>query len=132
MKIIATLLLILASCTDCASTQPFQAIVAVSPEMSAQASEDSDSDEGPTLESGVAPMVEVSEFDHDHIKPLIDKLKSLDTTGYPEIIVRINTYGGSIHGGMQLIQAMEGLKTKITCVVDWRAMSMSVSAFPYL
>lgn len=73
---------------------------------------------------GTKPMVEISFFTEAYVTPLIDKLKEFDAQGHEEIIIRINTYGGSVHWGMQLIQAMEQLKAKRTCVVDWRAMSM--------
>ncbi len=72
----------------------------------------------------VTPMVEIKEFDAATAKGLIKKLQELDQKGHKEIIIRINSYGGSIHWGMEMIQAIEALKTPVTCVVDWKAYSM--------
>lgn len=119
-----SLLLFLTSCTQLAGIKPSQADRFVnSMSEQSQAPDDTQGDD-PSLESGVSPMVQVTEFDEEYITPLIEKMESLDKKGYPYIVVRINSYGGSIHWGMELIQAMEGLNTKTICIVDWKAMSM--------
>ncbi len=74
--------------------------------------------------SDVDPMVEVKEFDSGTVKGLIKKLGELDQESHKQIYIKINSYGGSIHWGMELIQYVETLKTPITCVVDWKAYSM--------
>ncbi len=116
MKLLVAILLILTSCTSQLAQMPTSPAATGSQAM-ATAKE-------PGLYSEVPPMVEVVEFREQTIVPLIAKLKELDERGYSNIIVRINSYGGSIHWGMELIQAMEALKATTVCVVDWKAMSM--------
>ena len=69
------------------------------------------------------PLIEIEDFDMT-IKGAIKKLTELDDEGHKQIYVKIDSYGGSIHWGMELVQHLEGLKTPITCVVDWKAYSM--------
>lgn len=68
-------------------------------------------------------MVEIVEFDSDTVAAFLETASRL-AKSVDRLYVRINTYGGSIGGGMDVIQSLEQLPVKITCVVDWRAMSM--------
>ncbi len=127
MKIFTALLLLLVSCANQLAGPAIAGatVKTVNPKAKSNhraVKPDSVKDE-PSVD-GVPPMVEVEEFDAAHIRPLIAKFQDLDSKKYPYIVVRINSYGGSIHWGMQLIQAMEALNAKTVCIVDWRAMSM--------
>lgn len=69
------------------------------------------------------PLIEIEDFDPT-LTGAMKKLTELDNEEHSQIYVKINSYGGSIHWGMELVQHLESLKTPITCVVDWKAYSM--------
>lgn len=75
------------------------------------------------VEDGKARMVELTDFSPDVTVPFWNKVKELDGQ-VPEIWIRINSDGGSIYAGLDLIQQVESLKTPVVCVVDYRAISM--------
>lgn len=69
-------------------------------------------------------MVEVEEFDeptYDALKGLLPQVKD---AGHKEITIRIDSYGGSVHWGMEMMQLLENSGMHIRCVVDTKAMSM--------
>jgi ATP-dependent protease ClpP protease subunit len=70
-----------------------------------------------------SPMLEVTEFRPAHVSAFLAKLKELDGKT-PEIWVRLNTMGGSVFGGQDLIHGLEEAQSTIVCVVDWKAYSM--------
>lgn len=61
------------------------------------------------------------------VEPLIAKMKELDAAGQPEIWLKLNSNGGSVSSGLDLITTIEGLHARTTCVADWRSMSMAFS-----
>lgn len=69
-------------------------------------------------------MIEVEEFDAQSIETSLNTLESLKKAGFKDVWVRIDSYGGSVDEGMQLIQAIEGYGSPVTCVSDTKAMSM--------
>ncbi len=77
----------------------------------------------PNPAAPMPPMFEVTSFDERYIAPLIATVQAYDRQGVPEIIIRINTNGGSVAGDMELIQALEALHAKRICVVEWHAYS---------
>lgn len=80
--------------------------------------------EAEKITDGKARMVELGDFTPEVTGPFLNKVKELDSQGLPEIWVKINSNGGGIYAGLDLIQQMETLKTPVTCVVDFRAISM--------
>ncbi len=77
--------------------------------------------------AGQPPMLELDgTVDSSTVDPIIAKLKELDASGVPEIWLKLNTPGGSVNDGENLISAIEGLHAKTTCVVAWTSMSMGM------
>lgn len=68
-------------------------------------------------------LIELRTFDAASVRGFTEKLKELDG-GAPYIYVRINSNGGSISGGQDVIHALEDMKSSVACVVDWKAYSM--------
>lgn len=90
---------------------------------------------GYALPSGPdVPLIELRSFDRPTVEGFVRKFRELDAqqTGEPkkgetltaEIWVRIHTYGGSVSGGEDVIQALDGAKSRVVCVADFKAMSM--------
>ncbi len=71
-----------------------------------------------------AVMLEIKEFDAPTFMGLSKKLDELDKKNLDKIYLKLYSYGGSIHWGMEIIQRLEAMETPITCVVDWKAYSM--------
>lgn len=69
-------------------------------------------------------MFEIEDFDKLHVQAAIDILDRLKENEFKDVWIRIDSYGGSVHWGMELIQAIEGYGHPITCVADSKAMSM--------
>ena len=77
---------------------------------------------------GPVVMLELDgEVNEDTVGPLIAKMKELDAAGQPEIWLRLNSGGGSVSAGLDLMTEIESLKARTTCVADWRSMSMAFS-----
>lgn len=78
------------------------------------------------------PVIELKAFDKQTVDGFVAKFRELDAaqSGDPaqkvpgEVWVRIHTYGGSVAGGEDIIHALEGAKSYVVCVADFRAMSM--------
>lgn len=74
-----------------------------------------------------AGMIEITDFDDAQLAPVLEKATELVDGGERTLLFRINSFGGSIFAGMDLILAVDGLKKRgvtIQCVVDFKAMSM--------
>lgn len=119
-----SLLLISLFCASCAHAQE---AAPASPAAVSAEPEDVEADLGePVISTEKAsndPLIEIEEFDPT-LTGAMKKLTELDAEGHKQIYVKIDSYGGSIHWGMELVQHLESLKTPITCVVDWKAYSM--------
>jgi len=75
-----------------------------------------------------AVMIELDgEVNADSVAPIIAKLKELDAAGTKEVWFRINSNGGSVMAGQDLIVAIESMRAHTTCVADWHAFSMGFS-----
>lgn len=79
------------------------------------------------------PLIELKSFDKATVEGFVKKFRELDerqTSAKPgeirtaEIWVRIHSHGGSVAGGETIIHILEGAKSQIVCVADFRAMSM--------
>lgn len=81
----------------------------------------------PLETDGSARLIELGDFDDNVTIPFWKKIKQLDDLGLPAIWIKINSDGGSIYAGLELIQRVETLKTKVICVVDFRAVSMGMA-----
>lgn len=123
---------LLALCFSCAGPLGAQALNRV-PEMSPRALEIQKALETVETKSESAPtgpivMLELDgEVNDDTVGPLIEKMKELDAAGQPEIWLKLNSGGGSVSSGLDLITEIESLHAKTTCVADWRTMSMAFS-----
>lgn len=72
-------------------------------------------------------MLDVTDISDEGLAPVLEKATELVDKGADRVLLRINTYGGSIFAGMDFILAMEAFKKQgvtIQCVVDSKAMSM--------
>ncbi len=69
------------------------------------------------------PMVDLTAFDPPNVRGFTEKMKALDGKT-PEIWVRIDTMGGSISGGEDVIHTLEAMKSYVVCVADFKAYSM--------
>lgn len=69
-------------------------------------------------------MVEVEEFDEPTYNALKALLPKVSGAGHKEITIRIDSYGGSVHWGMEMMQLLENSGMHTRCVVDTKAMSM--------
>jgi ATP-dependent protease ClpP protease subunit len=70
-------------------------------------------------------VIEVVDFDEDSLDPILDEVEAAEDLLY----FKLNSFGGSIYGGLDLIQAVEEAKKRgvhVKCVVDQRAMSMAM------
>ena len=77
------------------------------------------------------PLIELQTFDKAAVEGFVNKFRELDAEQTPdeqkkrgEVWVRIHSYGGSVSGGEDIIHALEGAKSLVVCVADFRAMSM--------
>jgi ATP-dependent Clp protease protease subunit len=70
------------------------------------------------------PLLELTSFDDSQVEGLLKKLKELDGKT-KEIWIRINSQGGSVFGGQDLILGLEAAKSTIVCIADWKAYSMA-------
>ena len=70
------------------------------------------------------PVLELKTFDKASVDGFLAKFKELDGKT-EEIWVRIDSLGGSVFGGQELIRGMEIAKSNVVCVVDWKAYSMA-------
>lgn len=71
-----------------------------------------------------AIMIEIEEFDEPTLNALKETLPRIKDAGHEDLMIRIDSYGGSVHWGMQMIQELETSGLKVSCVVDTKAMSM--------
>lgn len=74
-----------------------------------------------------AGMIEITDFGDAELAPVLEKATELVDKGDKTLLFRINSFGGSIFAGMDLILAIEDLKKRgvtVQCVVDFKAMSM--------
>lgn len=71
-----------------------------------------------------SPLVELKAFDRNTVAGFAAKLAELDGKTR-EVWVRIDSPGGSIFGGQDVIHAMEAMRSKVVCVADWKAYSMA-------
>lgn len=69
-------------------------------------------------------MIEIEEFDSPTVDALKELLPELEAAGHQELTIRIDSYGGSVHWGMEMIQLLENSGLYVQCVVDTKAMSM--------
>lgn len=65
------------------------------------------------------------------IDPLIEKLNDLDSISNEDIFLIINSPGGSVSDGMNLIRAMKSARSKIVCAIDTKAYSMAAIIATY-
>lgn len=77
------------------------------------------------------PVIELTAFDPATVTGFVTKFRELDaaqsgdaTKAPGEVWVRIHTYGGSVTGGEDVIHALEGARSNVVCVADFRAFSM--------
>ena len=81
--------------------------------------------------AGAAPapvMIEIADVDRasvDAIKTKLDEFAHDDNVS--EVWLRINSHGGEVDAGLELIQAFDHYKKPLTCVVDVKAWSMGMS-----
>lgn len=128
MRAVFVLLLTLAACAKVAPTQPSLIDLQIAnlnqsiDQMQKQWAVEEEFVAPPP--TSTTPMVEIVEFNASTAKGITKKLAELDAQGHQEIMIKINSYGGSIHWGMEIIQFVEAMKTPVTCVVDWKAYSM--------
>lgn len=64
------------------------------------------------------------------VKQLQRELRDLDKSN-GEIVMIINSPGGSVVAGFELIQTMENLNNNLTCIVETRAFSMAALTAAY-
>ncbi len=69
-------------------------------------------------------MIDLKAFDKASVEGFLAKFKELDATE-KEIWVRIDSGGGSVFGGQELIHGLEAAEAKVVCIVDWKAYSMA-------
>lgn len=69
-------------------------------------------------------MVEIEDFDEPTVKALQKALPQIKSAGHQDLTIRIDSYGGSVHWGMEMVQTLETSGLNIRCVVDTKAMSM--------
>lgn len=73
-------------------------------------------------------MIEIKDVDEASLIPVTKKFDELVAQGDKTIMFRINSFGGSIFGGLDFIQHIEEAKKQnrifVYCVVDTKAMSM--------
>jgi ATP-dependent protease ClpP protease subunit len=74
--------------------------------------------------SDEAVMLDVTDIDDEHVGPLIKRMNELKSKGFKKLWLRINSDGGGVVAGWDLVQAIEGYGSPVTCVVDTRAQSM--------
>jgi ATP-dependent protease ClpP protease subunit len=72
-------------------------------------------------------MIEIGSFTDDDLAPAQAKFDELVSQGAKTVLFRINSNGGSIRAGLDLIQHLEQFRKsggRVECVVDYRAYSM--------
>lgn len=69
------------------------------------------------------PVIELKEFSHNAVDGFLEEIKKLDGKT-DEVWVRIDTNGGSIQGGQDIIHGLESMKSKVICFSDFKAYSM--------
>lgn len=73
-------------------------------------------------------MLELQDVDDNSVHYLKTKLTEFEAdSAVKEVWLRINSHGGSVEAGFDLIQAFDHYKKPLTCVVDVRAWSMGMS-----
>lgn len=81
----------------------------------------------PILGPCVAHYVFDQDVDEDSVGAAKAWLAKVKTTKARYIVMTIDTNGGSVPDGMELVQAMEDVGVPITCVVDTKALSMGLA-----
>ncbi len=66
----------------------------------------------------------VEDFDEGSVSAVITEMKAFKAAGNKNLWIKIDSYGGSVHWGMKLVQEIEQYGSPVTCVVDTKAMSM--------
>lgn len=110
------LVALLIALSSCAPTQP---VAIMEPSFVASA----DSGYKTYIPEAGAVMIEVESFEEADVAQTIAHLKRLDD-GKRQIWIRIDSYGGALNSGMDLIQAIESIRSPVVCVADNKAMSM--------
>lgn len=71
-----------------------------------------------------AVMIELRTFRLEEVMAVREQLVIYEKSGRTDVWLKINSSGGSIENGLNLIQTIESLKSvKLTCVVDHKAYS---------
>lgn len=76
------------------------------------------------LDSSKPVIITLEDFDESSIDPLLETLEQLKSEGFKDLWIKIDSYGGSVHWGHKVAQAIEMYGSPVTCVVDTKAMSM--------
>lgn len=73
-------------------------------------------------------MIEIADVDRAAVDAVKTKLKELESDNSVDAVwLRINSHGGEVDAGLELIQAFDHYKKPLTCVVDVKAWSMGMS-----
>ncbi len=77
---------------------------------------------------GPIVMLEIQDVDDNTVAGLKERLAEFEVDpNIHEVWLRINSHGGSVEAGFDLIQTFDHYKKSLTCVVDVRAWSMGMS-----
>lgn len=80
----------------------------------------------PVTSSNPAILLNLEDFSEETVTGLITKLGQVDEVG-AVVMLRLDTYGGSVHEGQRLMRALESMKyARVQCVADTKAMSMGM------
>lgn len=71
--------------------------------------------------------LEIGDVDEEAMAEAVGWLDAAEAAKVTGIVVHIDSNGGRIDSGMQLIQRLEKVKVPVTCVVDYRAFSMGAA-----
>jgi ATP-dependent protease ClpP protease subunit len=85
----------------------------------------------PSISNDEPVMIEVTDFNENAVKTYVAKIKLLKSKGYTNLWVRIDSFGGSVFDGMNLVRELEQFGHPITCVADIKAMSMGFYLLQY-
>lgn len=76
-------------------------------------------------------MLQIAEITPSNVKAYIAKIQELKESGNTNLWLRIDSPGGSVFDGMELVRAIETYGSPVTCVADIKTMSMGFVLLQY-
>ncbi len=83
-------------------------------------------EDAPKPDFPIKLSIELEDVTPSAVNAIVSKLDEIEKVGTTqEIWLRLNSYGGDVEAGQKLISRLEQVQIPVTCVADFKAMSMA-------